>query len=145
MSTQRHDFRGAYLCWVRLTTGCIAGSSTSALSLRMKCHAMFALCCGFNRSTQYTEGCYGSRSVADAPAGANLLLGATEVVDVGSLAARRVAAADCRSIRSAPFRHQEVSSLLRNLIRRMGDERHPGIPIFRRISAERQEQEKSTY
>ena len=58
------------------------------------------------RWMQHTESCHGSRSVADALPEADLLLGDTEVVDVGSLAARRAAAADCRPVRSAPFRYR---------------------------------------
>ena len=41
---------------------------------------------GFNRWMQHTRRCLSSRSVADAPTDTNLLLGYTEVVDVGSLA-----------------------------------------------------------
>src|SRR6185312_2827427 len=68
--------------------------------------ALEAMGGGFNRWMQHTESCHGSRSVADAPTKADLLLRATEVVDVGSLAARRIAAADCRLVRSAQFRYR---------------------------------------
>jgi hypothetical protein len=68
---------------------------------------------GFNRWMQHTESCHGSRSVADAPEEADLLLGDTEVVDVGSLAARRVAATGCRPIRSTPFRYRRGPGAIR--------------------------------
>ena len=54
--------------------------------------------CGLNRSMQHTEGCLGSRSVADEVPDKDPVHGSPEGPDVGPMATRRVAAPDCATV-----------------------------------------------